>query len=320
MIEETNMSEDLARMPERILTGKPVATPRVLTGNAIPSRQLSAATQGSVVGGLYVPTGVSKSTAFQRRIAIVGPPGSGKTTSCLTFPNRVWLNFDNKLPSGEQEMKFWNTDFCNTIVKPNYNFPNRRDAFKTWLFKNLFQFTEEQTVILDSWTMMQNAFDKQTQAEYDEMPTVNDWWMPKQKKKYSREICECLKEAKCLVVVLFHETEKWESGKPSGKLGPVMDGSFQNEIFGFFTDVWHQRSHIYERDSKGKVVKVDNTPVVKVITHKNDNKWVWFWQLEGDDSIDLNCNPELSTAIRKHNIGLVPADYAEVQKIYKMYD
>ena len=97
-----------------------------------------------------------------------------------------------------------------------------------------------------------------------------------------------------------------------------MDGSFQDEIFGFFTDVWHQRSDEPLRDNAGKIIRIDGKATARTISHKGNPKWKWFWQLQGDSDIDLNTNCELSKQLTRHGISSVPADYAEIERIMKM--
>jgi len=273
---------------------------------------------------LFIPPGSITSTSIDTRIAIIGAPGSGKTTSCLTFPNRIWADFDHKLPANETSMPFWNSDFCDKLATRTFKtIVNRRDAFKFWLRDNHAEFHEDQTFILDSWTLLMNAFEVQTSAE-DELLDQNDksnkYYLHKQRLLYCRQIFECLKAMRCIVVVTFHEAaDRDKDGELNGKVRPLMDGQFKDQIFGQFTDVWRQRANIYETDPRTGIVIRDkengNKPKLKLVEHNNNQDWRWFWQLLGDAEFDTNCNPDLGEKVRKHKKYLVPADYNEIKRI-----
>lgn len=268
----------------------------------------------------YIPPESRISNETHKRIAIIGGPGSGKTTSCTTFPNRIWLNFDRKLPQGEVSIDFWDSAFSDKLAKRTINnVVNTRDAFKFWLRDNHHKFHEEQTIILDSWTLMMNAFASQTWAENDVLDPPNQYYFYKVQLRYCREIIDFLKAIRSLVVVTFHESlDRDEKGELNGKVRPLMDGQFKDQLLGHFTDCWRQQANIYEREANGSVKRVNGVKQLKVLAHNNNPKWVWFWQLLGDTEFDTNCNPTLGEKVRKHGKYLIPADYSEILKIYQL--
>lgn len=258
-------------------------------------------------GNMIVPGSIS-STRPTMRIAIVGAPGSGKTTSCKTFPNRLWLDFDHKLPVDEISVPFWNAEFCDSLAgRTNYNAPpNQRDAFKIWLRDNHTVVPENVTLILDSWTFLLNAIDTQILLEESLLGKPNKYFRWDQILKYCVDITNWLKGLKCLLVVTMHETpERDDEGELNGKLKPVMHGSFKDQLLGHFTDAWHQVAHPYEKEAQG-------TKIIRT------RKFGWFWELANCPSFNTNTNEELGRKIQKYNISMVPADYAEIQKIYAM--
>lgn len=265
-------------------------------------------------GNLVVP-GATISKPSHEIIALVGLPGSGKTTACKTFPApRLWVDFDHKLPAGEQTLDLWSAEFCDVTMKAKRTFPsappNRRDALRAWLREYGSSIPENATFIIDSWTIMQNSFDQQTQQEEDLAAKPNPFSFWKRKAAYAIEVCEMLKACKCRVVVTFHETiERNEEGDPTGKIRPVMDGGFKDQLLGHFTDAWHQVCNPLARDDNGKYIMDGNKPRV--------NKG-FFWELIGSDVFNTNTNPNLGEKVRRHNIRMVPADYKEIQKIYAM--
>lgn len=274
---------------------------------------------------LYEPPNLVLSARTDNRIAIIGGPGSGKTTSCLTFPNRIWVDFDHKLPPNEKTLPFWNSQFSDSLAKRTFaNVVNRRDAFKFWFRDNHHKFHENQTLIIDSWTMVMNAFEVQTCTEddvLDQNDRSNKFWLHKQRLRYCRDIFDLMRACRCLIVVTLHESpDRDEQGELNGKIRPLMDGQFKDQLLGQFTDVWRQRSNIFETDEKRMVRRDPATKqkIPKRINHKGNPNWVWFWQLLGDQEFDTNCNSILGEKVRKHNKYLIPADFAEIQKIYQL--
>lgn len=258
---------------------------------------------------MHIPKETVTSESPHEIIALIGAPGSGKTTSCLTFPNPIFYDFDHKLPAGTSSIPVWDPAWVNSYAKATLNIPNRRDAFKKHLRTNHALFTPEQTLVIDSWTIMQNAFDQQTQPEEDMADKPNPFSFWKRKAQYSVEIMEMLKACKCKVVVTFHETvERDAEGELTGKLRPVMDGSFKDQLLGHFTDVWRMLCDPYEKD-----------PATGKILMDGANKKVkrgYFWQLKGDALVNTNTNPILGAIIRAKNISMVPADYQNIMELY----
>lgn len=266
--------------------------------------------------GIYEPAGIVISSSSDQRIAILGAPGTGKTTSILTFPNRTWLDFDHKLPKGEKTIEFWNPDWVDSYVKRDYTeIPNQRDAYKKWIRENIHKFSKDQTVITDSGTFLENAFDVMTYADDD---GTNKYWFWGEKLRYYKELFNSMKGAKCRIVFTFHEApDRDEKGDLNGKVRPLMDGSFKDQLLGHFTDVWRQRANIYEKQLNGAPKRDANgQKIIKSVNHNGNPNWVWFWQLLGDAEFDTNCNPVLGKKVRETNSYLIPADFAEIEKLY----
>lgn len=256
---------------------------------------------------MHIPKDAIISITQPLRIALIGAPGSGKTTSCLSFPNRIWYDFDHKLPSNESSIPIWSAEYTDKLAKRTMSSwpPNRRDAFKKHLRENHSLFTEDQTLIIDSWTMLQNAHDCQTrlEEEHSEKPDMRTYY--RRKIQYSAEICEMLEACKCNVIVTFHESiERDASGEPTGKLAPLMDGKFKDQLLGHFTDCWRQLCHPYERESNGRI---------KIVDGKKQVKHGWYWQLGSDELVNTNTNPNLGQIIREKKVTMVKANYNELK-------
>ncbi len=195
------------------------------------------------------------------RLLLQGAPGEGKTWAALTFPNPIVLNLDNKLngykeahPDSTIRVINFDTELCIKLKcsnmgfsKPNDNTkqPNVRDTVKKWL--ELFgpSFTAEDTLILDSWSSLQNAFDTQSQLPHEIATTSSGaedkfaFWRMKQ--KYSSEITNLFKSFKCNIVSTCHEVQEYnDDNVATGKLKPLMQGGFAAQLAGQFTDAYRQ--------------------------------------------------------------------------------
>lgn len=221
------------------------------------------------------------------RLAILGASGSGKTHSALrTSPNPVIADFDNNLKGHQRlladtpSIPFWMEETWVDLAKaygPAYvnitknNYPNKPLIFKRWLSENLPQFASDQTFIIDSWTSLQNVRDTQDRL----VPPRNEkgkedgfkFWG--NKLDWSVEIIGVLKTAPCNVIVTIHEGREVDpdSGKATGKILPLMQGAFRDQMLAHFTDT--------VRCCQRRAVVGDKK-----------SELVYRWQLRADD-IDL---------------------------------
>src|SRR6266446_381603 len=110
----------------------------------------------------------------QIRLGLQGHPATGKTYSAMTFPNPFIMDLDNGLTKFAGHdiniIPFYDYDWiCNfdskyKPSKPGAQ-PNRRDAILKFLREEALKMTNEQTLILDSWTSLQTFFDQQQELE-----------------------------------------------------------------------------------------------------------------------------------------------------------
>src|SRR5947207_118056 len=101
----------------------------------------------------------------QLRVGLMGDPGTGKTYSALTFPNPILAEFDHGLTAfcGKDitVIPFYDSSWVTEYGFPrkdNTKQPNRRNAFIKWLNTEAIKLEEGQTLIIDSWTSVINAF------------------------------------------------------------------------------------------------------------------------------------------------------------------
>lgn len=249
----------------------------------------------------YIPSyakSIKDEDVTQFRILLQGAAGTGKTWAATTFPNPLFLNFDRGLGAhaGKDilEIPFYDDKFINevlkvpndkdkNIIKPDRR-PNRRDALRKFLQNEGSKFQSNQTLILDSWTAVQNSFDIQTRYE----PSFNfkgqedgfAFWQ--QKIEYSAEVCgEILKSLPCNVIVICHEFQEVdENNKATGKFEPLMQGGFKKQLASHFSDVYraiyHEGKYVWQ---VGKTDKFEakntcrNLPAGQVIIEANYEAW-----------------------------------------------
>lgn len=262
---------------------------------------------------MFIPPNSYISTSRENeKIAIIGAPGSGKTTASFTFPNRYWLDFDHKLPAEEQTAPFWNPQFCDSLAKrPFSGFPpNQRDAVSKWIKANISQFEAEQTVILDSYTNMIAGFALQENLENDMISEKErKWTFYRNLLRFQSDIMTAIKTSACRIVIIFHERAIRDTeGELTAKIAPLCEGQYKDAILKDFTDVWRQLCFPFKQDAKGNYEIMQGKKVVDPS---------YFWQIVSDDNFNANMNQILSVKVRAKGICRVRADYNEIIKLYK---
>jgi hypothetical protein len=216
-------------------------------------------------------------------VGLQGAPGTGKSTSALTFPNPMVLAAENGLTvfagvSDAIAIPFYDNDwvcsYAGGIFKPKQQgaLPNRRDAIAHWLQNEGMKLEADQTCVVDSWTELQSCFDAQQVLE----PKITkqggldeyDFW--EKKIDYSEKIMSLLHSLKCHVVVCFHEhaVRDPNSGVLLDKIAPLMQGKFVAKLKKYFPDYFRCVVE-QEKDSTGRVVK----PLTYYWQAKSDNKF-----------------------------------------------
>lgn len=254
----------------------------------------------------------------QIMLGIQGPPCTGKTWSAVTFPNPVIADFDRGTTALQgrdiRVVPFYDAAYVKEKFKvPTKQFNiegipttvlNRRDAFRKWLDTDAANMKAGETLIIDSWTSLMNAFDLMTEAEpaYTKQGNVDEFAFWRRKIMWATDVLETLKSLTCNVIVCFHEIQQRDkaTGILLDKVQPLMEGKFVAELKVHFTDFYRQHA-IAKVKLDGKPNEVNGKPLEK------DG---WFWQVKSDAAFDAKCRvPNLTDKF-------VPADYSFFEKAY----
>lgn len=243
----------------------------------------------------------------QIRLLLQGEPGTGKTYSALTAPNILDLDLDNGLTAhaGRKDViqvpvfsDVWCEKFCDAqglqIRSQNPGSINRRDIIKYWLDREGRKLEAGQTLIVDSWTTLQEAFDRQTRLEpvYTKTRGIDEYAFWDRKMDYSEELCNMFCELQCHVIVTTHEYNERDkiTGKIMTKYQPLMQGKFITKFKKYFTDCF--RCVVADKLDSG------GNPIVTTL-HDGSKRIEseYFWQTKGNDLFDakrrLNTIPDL---------------------------
>lgn len=238
---------------------------------------------------MYIPESSKnlKDLSFpQIRLGLQGESGTGKSFSALTFPNPFVVDFDGSLtahagrdiPTAPFYDEEWVEKYAGGAYKRQLQhvdaFANRRDALLHFLQKEALKFTKDQTLIIDSWSAVQLAFDNQTSKfpKKTKEGAVDDFAFWADKIEYSEKLCVFFMSVKCHVVVTFHEdpVRNKTTGELMSKIAPLMQGKFVVQLKRFFTDFFRT------------VVQVEKDPA----TGQEKKAPTFLWQVRSDNKFD----------------------------------
>lgn len=220
----------------------------------------------------------------QIRLGLVGKPATGKTYSALTFPKPVCFDADNGLTEHAGKdivvIPFHSNDWICSYkdgkykAKPPYSDPLRLNAALDWMREEAIKLEADQTLLVDSWSALQSAFDTQIWAiPYITKKGTSDEYAPWQiKLDKSREFCDILTSLRCHVVICMHEQQaRDKDGKPIDKIAPYQQGQFAL-IFGrYFTDLFRCITKSDKQAIDGKDTRVSTQ---------------YFWQVKSDTQFE----------------------------------
>lgn len=280
---------------------------------------------------IYIPQGTLSLTdpeyKSQLRIAIQGSPKSGKSNEAATFPNPIFISYDRGLISmvgrPVHEVPFYDDAFVHKINGErgtNNPFVNRKEALTKWLEIEGRKLTREQTLIFDANTGIQAAYHQwwdYVKLESDNLTSegnVNfrrEW---KLKLDYYEHLGVLMKELKCQVIWIFHESpDRNKDGSLNGEVSPLISGQMQDTIQAHFTDwfrshVWPKSTTEEEFEKAAARFKV-SVGVVKEwnLTTPKEHGSFYLWQTQPDNL--AKCGTSMLNAPK-----YVPANYTTFNK------
>jgi len=260
---------------------------------------------------IYIPKSalpLSDETAKQQiRLGIQGAGGSGKNWSILGtpdgkqkgFPNCMVLNLDRGLAShigcaGIYQIPFYKMS----------KLENRKDDLTIWFNNEAPRLTENQTLVIDSLSDMEtiyhswwDKFGKPASITQDGNFNKFEEWNIKD--KWFSEIHSIIKNLRCDVITLTHETEKADKptspGQPglyTGKIRPLLTGKFGDKLVKEYTMWFRQfsaRKNLEPKDETLRDFRMTKSEFIecqKMFTGET----FYYWQTCGDDNFDAKAS------------------------------
>lgn len=279
---------------------------------------------------IYTPTNcksLQDAPLAQIRLGLQGYPGTGKTWGALSFPNPAVLNLDRGLGAHAGradvlEVPLYDFGFCKSLDKA-YHPSKLKEAFITWLDTEGKKLTNEQTLVIDGCTGLQNAYHRWFKTNESLFLTkqgqVDGFAEWTQKRTYYGEVMETLKTLQCNVVFICHEIDQKDKNGPSGptysgKVRPLLTGSFGDELGSHFTDWFRAMSA-----DKPKDYATLDAAKIKMewnMTLAEYKQWcesfpqgtVYYWQTTGDNVFDAKASSMVKFP------RYIPADYKSFDK------
>lgn len=222
-------------------------------------------------------------TRQQIRLLLQSVFGQGKTFSAVTAPYPCVLNLDNNLGAHVGRKDVTNVPFYDKNFVKKYNQVGLIHlAISKWVLEEAVKLTEEQTLVLDGLTNLNNAYDREVSVPMSTRtgkPDLMQWWGDKL--DWQKEFFEALKSLKCDVIVCCHEQyERDDEGGLSGKILPLVQGSFKDQIGTHFTDIFRQYAI-----SKPDISKLSEADLAKTLSNFKMTKQQY---LELIDSYNTN--------------------------------
>lgn len=245
---------------------------------------------------IHTPAGCSTLEKVERqqiRLLLQSVFGKGKTFSAMTSPNPCVVNIDNNLGAHSGRADIINVKFYDKEFIRKYNSNGLVHlAISKWLQEEGMKLTEEQTLVGDGLTNLQNAYDREVGVPMSTKTGKEDlqaWWGFKL--DWQKELFESFKSLKCNVIITCHEEPEYnEDGGVTGNVLPLVQGGFKRQIGTHFTDIFRQHAV-----SKPDLSKLSEADLAKTLTNFKMSKadyikfidsfegnTMYLWQLQPD--------------------------------------
>ncbi len=258
------------------------------------------------MSNVFIPTNAVRldtdQSKQQIRLGIQGFPNTGKTWAALTFPNPIVLNLDRGLGAHQGREDVHEIPFYKQEVG------GRRDEVKdkliVWLDTVATKFTNEQTLIIDSCSAIEQAYHawfrkNEANLALGENGSFNKFIQWSLKESFFGEIFSTLKVLKCDIIFITHEAEMRDKpstpgqlGQYTGKIRPLMTGKVTDTMCKDFTDWFRMICASKPADfTKLDPIKIQHDwklsiPEFKAMCDTFPNDTLYYWQTLGDDIFD----------------------------------
>lgn len=254
---------------------------------------------------MHIPPNTStleSSTREQIRLLTQGSYGTGKTFSAMSAPNPCVINFDNNLGAHSGRKDIINVRFFDNEFVKKYNVQGLRHlALIKWLDVEGHKLSKEQTLVIDGLTNLSNHYDREVGVPMSSKTGREDlmaWWG--MKLDWNKEFFENLKSLSCDIIVCCHEApERTNEGDATGKVLPLVQGSFKDQIGTHFTDIFRQHAvntlsaPDIDKNQEKLLINYGFKNITDYIKFQNEFKTntMYLWQLQPDSV--ANCKTHL---------------------------
>lgn len=196
---------------------------------------------------LYIPSNATPPTQHTTfRVGLQGRPKTGKTWSALTFPNPFVIDIDNNIPRNHpafglvQTAPIWNEDWT------KQHFPRaggvKHHIVGQWLATEGRKFGTNQTLILDSITLLGNYFDAyyQNNPVYSSKGVLDKWFAWREKIRFFTDLHDTIKSLKCHFVAIVHETNDYDDEGTVIGIKPLLTGAYGDQLAGQYCEWFRQ--------------------------------------------------------------------------------
>lgn len=190
------------------------------------------------------------------RIGLMGAPGSGKTTSALTFPNPRLLTKDNKQPPGTTIIPFYDPAVERSLSDKQGQEISRsgpRSALINFLVRESTKRQGPQhTEVIDSWTAWMNDFETwsnllarssqifHTKGSKDKPGELDGFKIHAERLNMCVEIMAATRALTCNLVINIHEAIERNIDGIAVGVRPLSKGQFADQFASHLTGFFRQ--------------------------------------------------------------------------------